>query len=222
LVKQINENRTAIIVIQVLGLFISAIATGVLGSLKLVDVWAENRNKAEQLRRDVFNEVLKQAQEISPAPLPAAEPGNAISQAMEFFRRYQHELQITYYGKGWNRHSQAAIKLTWITAGLSAVAAVSGMLGGLGGPALIFSAFLGIAVPILLSAAQSWRAMGRDGDKAAAYKEAKDALDQLSLDVNDVRKKAALADAAAVRAYFDSVHLVMTTENNAWAPAPKV
>jgi hypothetical protein len=221
LVARINDNRTAIVVVQILGLFLSAIATGVLGSLKLVDAWGENRNKAEQLRREVFNEVLKQAQEVAPEPLTAANPGNAISQAMEFFRRYQHELQITFYGGGSTRHGQTAIRLTWITAGLSAVAAISGILGGLGGDALIMSAFLGIAVPILLSAAQSWRAMGRDGDKAAAYKKAKEALNMLALDLDVVRKKAAVADAAAVRAYFDSVHLVMTTENSAWVPAAK-
>jgi len=155
LVRWVKKNRNSIIVVQIAGLFISAVAAGVLGSKGLVERWAENRQKAKLLRREVFNEVLKLAHEMAPAPLTARDPCNPVSQALEFFRRYQHELQIGYYGKGWTRHEQMAGMLTWLTAILAGVAAVSGVVGALGGTALILSAFLGIAVPILLSAAQS-------------------------------------------------------------------
>ena len=219
LVRWVTKHRAGIIVIQIAGLFISTVAAGVLGSLRLVDRWAENRNKAELLRREVFNEVLKLAQEMVPAVLEAPDPRNPVSEALEFFRRYQLELQIGYYGKGGARAEQLAGVLTWLTAILAGVAAISGVIGALGGTALIISAFLGIAVPILLSAAQSWRATSRDSDKAAGYAKARAALQAILLDLGSVRKKADLADAAAVRAYIDSVRLVMTTENEAWVPA---
>ncbi len=215
-VKFVTDHRTPIVIIQILALFVSAVATGVLSALRLVDTWVDNRNKAELLRRNLFNEVLTEAQLLEPAPLAAAKEGNAIVQALEFFRRYQHELQIEFYKTRGKQHTQTAVKLTWITAALSAIAGISGLLGGLGGTALVISAFLGIAVPILLSAAQSWRAMGRDGDKAASYKKAGDALGGLLDELRMVRAKAALADATAVHAYFDRVHEVMTTESEAW------
>jgi hypothetical protein len=76
-------------------------------------------------------------------------------------------------------------------------------------------------VPILLSAAQSWRATSRDSDKAEAYKKAKDALDTILLNVDAVRAKAAIGDTAEVRTYIDSIHVIMTTETGAWVPAVK-
>ena len=140
---------------------------------------------------------------------------NPVSQALEFFRRNQHELQINFYAGGFARHEDGR-RLTWFTAILAGLAAVTGMIGAFGGSALILSAFLGIAVPIPLSAAQSWRATSRDSDKAEAYRKAKDALDDILLNKLDaVRAKAAFGDASEVRTYVDSVHVVMTTESSA-------
>jgi hypothetical protein len=222
LVRWVKDHRSGIMIIQVISLLAASIAAAVLGGLKLVERWAENRNKAEVLRREIFNEVLNQARDLVPSPLTTPDIGNPVSQALEFFRRYQHELQIRYYGKGIVRHEGWAGILTWLTAILAGVAAITGVIGGFGRTAMILSAFLGIAVPILLSAAQSWRATSRDSDKAEAYKKAKDALEVILLDVDTVRAKAALGDAAQVRTYVDSVHVIMTTESGGWSPAAKV
>src|SRR6516162_6911067 len=104
LVSWVKRNRTGIIAIQIAGLFVSAVAAGLLAALGLVGRWTENRNKAELLRRDVFNEVLRLAQDAAPAPLENPNPCNPVSQALEFFRRYQHQLQIRYYEEGLSRH----------------------------------------------------------------------------------------------------------------------
>jgi hypothetical protein len=222
LVRWVKQHRTSIMVIQVIFLLAASVAAAFLSGQKLVERWAENRNKAEAMRLEIFNEILNQAHEMVPAQLAAPDLGNPISQTLEFFRRYQHELQIRYYGKGIARHGGSAATLTWLTAILAGLAAVTGVIGGFGGSAVILSAFLGIAVPILLSAAQSWRATSRDSDKADAYGKAKADLDRILLDLDAVRAKAALGDAAEVRTYIDSVHVVMTTENGGWIPASKI
>jgi ABC-type multidrug transport system fused ATPase/permease subunit len=219
LVRWVDDYRVAIVVMQTASLFVSAVAAALLASLGLVGRWTENRNKAELLRRDVFNEVVRLAQDKIAVPLAAPDPRNPISQVFEFFRRYQHDLQIRYYTDRLTRHERAAAVLSWLTAILAGLAAITGVVGALGGVGMIVSAFLGIAVPILLSAAQSWRATSGDGDKAAAYRKARDALEQLRLKLGDVRKQAELGDAVAVRAYVDGVHLIMTTENAEWTPA---
>lgn len=220
LLRWVKEYRIVIVLVQVAGLFVSAVASGMLGFQDLVARWAENRRRAELNRREVFNEVLRLAQEIQP-PIPAPDSSNAVRQALEFFRRYQLELQIGFYGTAKTRHENSASALAWATAVLAGVAAITGALGGLGGTALIVSAFLGIAVPILLSAAQSWRAVSRDTDKATAYEKARAELQKIQLDLTEVRKKADLADADTVRAYIDKIHLVMANENEAWVPAPR-
>ena len=150
LVRRVNENRTLIILVQIAGLLMSAVAASVLASQNFVDRWAEKRREAEAQRREVFNEVLKLAQEAVPAPLPAPDPANSVRQALEFFRRYQLDLQDAYYGRGGARSEKAAGLLGWGTAILAGVAAVTGAIAGLGGAGLVLSAFLGIAVPILL------------------------------------------------------------------------
>ena len=63
--------------------------------------------------------------------------------------------------------------------------------------------------------------MSRDTDKAAAYAKARKALQEIQLDLDEVRQKADRGDAAAVKAYVDRVHLVMATENDTWVPAGK-
>jgi hypothetical protein len=219
LVRWAKDHRTIIMSIQVIFLLVSSVAAGALGRLKLVERWAENRNRAEDLRREIFGEVLNQAHDMVSSPPTAPDMGNPVSQALEFFRRYQHELQIGYYGRGVVRHEGWAGILIWLTALLAGVAAITGVIGGFGGSFLILSAFLGIAVPILLSAAQSWTATSRDSDKAEAYRKAKIALDESLLNVDAVRAKAALGDAAAVRTYLDSVHGVIATERGGWIPA---
>jgi hypothetical protein len=130
-------------------------------------------------------------------------------------------MQITFYGEGSFRHTRIAVRLAWLTAILAGLAAITGVLGNFGGPALVASAFLGIAVPILLSATQSWGAWSRGADKAAAYQKTKEALDTDFLNIDAVRTRAAIGDAAAVGAYVNKIHLIIATENEAWKPAAR-
>jgi len=221
LVRWVKDNHTAIVGIQVFALFLSALVASVLASQNYIERWQDQRGRAELLRRQIFSEILTMAETKVPRLLPGPDPGNPIAQAFEFFRRYQHEMQIAFYGKGSSRHTRAAGRLAWLTAILAGLAAITGVLGNFGGSALVASAFLGIAVPILLSAAQSWGALSRGGDKAAAYQKTKEALDTDFLDIDAVRSRAAVGDAAAVGAYINKIHLIMATENEAWKPAAR-
>jgi hypothetical protein len=221
LVRWVKDNHNYILGVQIAALFFSAVVTSVLASQNFVERWQEQRKQAERLRQQIFKDILTMAQAKVPKPLPAPDPGNPIAQAFEFFRRYQHEMQINFYSKGAARHGRAAQRLGWLTAILAGLAAITGVLGGFGSSALVVSAFLGIAVPILLSAAQSWRVSSRDSDSIATYQKAKAALDTNLLDIDTVRACAASGDAAAVGDYVNKVHLIMSTENDAWSPAPK-
>ena len=85
--------------------------------------------------------------------------------------------------------------MAYWAAGLAAVAAITGAIGSLGGPALTIGAFLGIAVPIVAAAVQSWNSASGDSDKVAAYTTAKEALDRILVqEVDAVREQAARGD----------------------------
>lgn len=144
-----------------------------------------------------------------------------MRQAFEFFRRYQLDLQIGFFNRSQERHGSTGTALAWATALLAGFAAAAGALGGRGGTALVVSAFLGIGVPILLSAAQSWQAANRDREKAAAYEKAAAALETIKLDLDAVRAGADRGEVAAVRDFVSRVHLVLTSENEAWVPAAR-
>jgi hypothetical protein len=221
LVGWVNDNHKAVVGLQISALFLSAVVTSMLAQQNYVEQWRDERKRAELLRRQIFNEILTMAEARQPNSLNAPDPRNAVAQAFEFFRRYQHELQITFFKMRSAGHGRTATNLSWVTAVLAGLAAITGVLGGFGGAALVASAFLGIAVPILLSAAQSWRASSGDSDKVITYQKALQALETKRLDLDDVREHAALADAAFVGDYVNSVHLILTTENEAWRPAQK-
>jgi hypothetical protein len=222
IVGMVKERHLVITVIQTVGLFVAAAAAGLLGSRNYVERWAQKRRQAEAQRREIFTAVLELASKPVPGPSDPVGPGNAIRQALEFFRRYQLEMQIAYFRKSGARHGFRSGALDWVTAALAAFAAVSGALGGLGSSGVVLSASLGITVPIVLSGAQSLRAASRDTDKVAAYEKACQALERAQLDLSEVEHAADAGDAAAVNAYFDRVHLIMASENEAWVPAANV
>jgi len=221
LVHWVTKNKHAVLALQIAALFFSGAVASLLASQNYSERWQEQRNRAELLRRQIFDDILAMAKAQVPSPLASADPGNAIAQAFEFFRRYQHEVQIAFYAKASTRHGRATLWLAWLTALLAGFAAVTGALGGFGGAALVVSAFLGISVPIVMSAAQSWRVANRDSDKLVAYQKAKEALDTNLLDIDTVRARAALGDADAVEAYVTSVHQIIATENEVWRPAQR-
>jgi hypothetical protein len=219
LVHWVARYGRALSLVQVLALFAASAAAAALASLKPAERWAANRTKAEVGRREIFDEVLAQAKAKVATAANAAPGCGPLSQAFEFFRRYQLELQHRYYAKNADRHDTATRRLTWLTSGLAGLAGVTGAIAGLGGSALIVSAFLGIAVPILLSAAQSWRVMSRDTDKAGAYAKARDDLAPFLRTLGATRAAAASGDATTVQKLVDEVHLVMATESDSWLPA---
>jgi hypothetical protein len=53
----------------------------------------------------------------------------------------------------------------------------------------------------------------------ATYQKALQAREGKLLFLDDVRKRVALADTASVGEYVNSVHLILTTENEGWTPA---
>ncbi len=221
LVRWVSRNKNIVLALQIAALFFSGVVTSLLASQSYAERWQEQRNRAELLRRQIFDDILTLAEAQVPSLLATADPGNPLAQAFEFFRRYRHEAQITFYAKAATRHGRATLLLGWLTAVLAGLAAVTGALGGFGGPALVVSAFLGICVPVLMSAAQSWRAASRDSDKLGAYQKAKEALDTDLLNIDGVRARAALGDAAAVGAYVEGVNRIIGTENEAWRPAQR-
>lgn len=218
LAEFVHKHRFFIIGVQVIGAFLAAFATYRLSAEDFVKKWTDNRRRAEELRRQIFTEMFNKVAAHEDAGKPPDENG-ALSQVFEFFRRFQVDLQMRFYQKAALRSERSSSRLSWTAAGLAGLTGITGIIAGLGGAALVIAAFLGIALPVMLSAAQSWRALNLFGDKTKAYGKARDELQTLALDVSNIRALAANGDKAKVREFVDKVHEVMANENTNWVAA---
>lgn len=200
----------AVLSIQVLSLFAATAATAVLAGGSLAERWSTARRGAEALRREIFTVLVDRARTAPPSTL---------RQVLEFFRRYQLELQIRYYTTSKTRHAIRAGRILWATAIIAGLSAVAGTLGGLEGPWRTASAFLGLLVPVLLAAANSWQTTHLDQEKSEAYGTARSKLAALQRQLDTVRAAADAGDAAAVADYVRQVHLAMESEGESWKAA---
>src|SRR4051812_33010407 len=154
LVGWVRHKMAAITIVQVIGLFAATAAGVVLAARDYGRVWTEARRKAESDRIGLLEAIVDLAAEA-----PGTGPDSRLRQALEFFRRYQLDLQIGYYTRRAHQLMARDTRAVWAAAALAGVAAVTGALGVLGQSFAVVAAFLGIAVPILLSATRSWRTM---------------------------------------------------------------
>jgi hypothetical protein len=217
LVAWARQNRVAIIAVQVLSLFAASVASAVLATRDYGRRWTEARRKAKAERIGLFEAVVDLA-----AQAPGTGPAGALRQALEFFRRYQLELQLNYYTKRGGEQDDRDARTAWAAAVLGGLAAVTGAIGAVGGSFAVAAAFFGIAVPILLAATRSWRNANRAAETAASYKAAAEALGRLRRGLTAVRARADLGDVPAVKDFVARVHEVMRIENGAWTGAGAV
>ena len=180
-------------------------------------IWTDARRAAEADRIGLFDTVVNLA-----AERPGTGPTGRLRQALEFFRRYQLDLQLGFYTRRARQHEASDTRTVWAAAALAGVAAVTGSLGGVAPSFVVLAAFLGIAVPILLSATSSWRSVSRNAEKAASYAAARDALEEIRQDLSGVQTSADTGDVESVRRFVARVHETMRVENGAWRGSGEV
>jgi hypothetical protein len=217
LVGWVRRNMTAITAVQVIGLFAATAAAAVLAARDYGRIWTEARRKAESDRIGLLEAIMDLAAEA-----PGTGPGGRLRQALEFFRRYQLDLQIGFYTRRADQFTASDTRTIWAAAALAGIAAVTGTLGALGHSFTVLAAFLGIAVPVLLSATRSWRTINQNAEKAASYAAARDALEAIRQDLRKAQASADQGDIEAVRHYVARVHEVMRVENGAWRGAGEI
>ncbi len=214
LVSLAKQNSVVIALLQIVSLLIATAAAGYLAGKDFGKLWTEYRREAETRRIEIFNNALALISES-----PGTGAVSPLRQFLEFFRRYQLDLQINYYKKAGQREDKSANRALFAASLLGGATVVLGLIGGIS-PALLFlSAFLGIAVPILLSAAQSWATTTGAAAKAAAYQSAGKALQNLRLDLTKIEGAADAGNVADVKKFMDNVHGIMSAENGAFVGA---
>lgn len=176
---------------------------------KLLDAWMRTRAQAETDRLEYF------ARATTPTP---GETGLALLR-LEFFRRYQLEVQRTYYRGRGAQHRAGASRTLGLGAIAVFLAAVATGLGGiLGAHILELSALaaLGIVGSALGSMASSSEAANQDRRNAERYDRTRFALDELKKKLDDVRTAVATGDLEVLPQFVKAVHEELSLEHRQW------
>jgi len=201
------------------------IVSGSLGSMWLLEIrqgnlfqaWMNQRARAEAERVRYFELVTQTAgnAEVSEVPL--------LLLQLEYFRRYQLEVQRRYYCARSRDHKRAAdrmLTLSAYAAGLGALATgFAGILGGVLGPRWACLAGFATVASALSTFASTNETLGQHRRNEELYGKTNDALAELEGKLDEVRAAAAKDDRESVKQFVTAVHEQLSLEHKQWLDA---
>ncbi len=173
---------------------------------RLLECWMTERARAESHRLDYFARVTGADCE---APLLQ----------LEYFRRYQFDVQRTYYRRRGDDHRRAASRaLARSSLGMAAGAAASGLAGVLAAIHLGWTALAGLGL-----IGQAWatrianaEATAQNQRNAERYERTGDTLDHLFERLQAVREAVAGGDRQVLEQFVEVVHEQLSLEHRQW------
>lgn len=198
------------------------IGSGALGAMwlfriregKLLETWMAARAGAETARLSYFDLVTsaQDAGEVSVIPLPLLQ--------LEYFRRYQLDIERAFYKNRRRDHRSAADKMLTVSAFAVALGSLATGLGGLLGaaanPRWVSIAGLGAIAAALSAFASAKEALGQDRRNEERYGRALDALDSLAGKLDQVRNSAAAGAREPMQQFVAAVHEQVSLEHRQW------
>jgi hypothetical protein len=170
--------------------------------------WMSRRADAETQRLAYFEAVTGESNpEHTDSELPPA-----LLQ-LEYFLRYQLEVQIIYYDRSAVRHEATASRTLRIG---SAAVLIGCIATGLAGFVNAFWAALGVLGAAMSSFASSWEAMNQDRRNAERYERTRKALQALKAEIDGVRKAAAGGNREPMEKFVAAVHEQLSLEHRQW------
>jgi hypothetical protein len=185
------------------GLWIRRIGDG-----RLLETWMTRRAAAETERLRYFELITKRAQLNEPLL------------QLEYFRRYQLDVQRAYYRTRSQQHRADANRAVAHSSGGIALASVGNGLAGV--LALTLSsawaaiAGLGLLGQAFATAVENSEATSQDRRNAERYDRTRESLDQLYALLDKVRAATAAGDLEALHSFVDSVNDQLSLEHRQW------
>ncbi len=187
---------------------ISSIFIMIIKNLKLLEKWMKNRAVAEEIRLHYFQKLVD---------LYHQQPGPELGVALlEYFRRYQLDMQIAYYKKRadeLSRKSSNAIAIIAILSGL--VIIINGMTGFLGLD-WAFLAALAIIVQAYSSAVSNRELSDQNERNAERYEGLRRELALIKSRIDTVRQGIAQGNHEVLGKFVKAVQDPMAAEHRQW------
>lgn len=185
---------------------------------RLLERWMEQRASAETYRLRFFELVIR------PQEVTKDTSGILLSLLqLQYFVRYQLEVQIAYYLNRGKDHRSAADK-TIRMAGMamflgSLGAGLGGVLGGVFKPDMVIIAALGVVGASLASYAVNIEAVNQDRRNVERYGRTLETLQKLRERLDDVRKAMVASRHEVLEMFVASVHDQLSLEHRQWISA---
>lgn len=189
------------------GSFILIIKTG-----KLLFKWMEKRAFAEEFRLKYFEDIVQHVYKKNDAV--------ACTSVFEYFRRYQHEMQIAYYSQRSQQLEKRADKALITIAVLSGVVM---LINGLTGILITnFPDWISLAASaIILTQALSFMINIKEHSElnisnAERYSRTRHALSNLHAKIDDIRAGIESGNTELLAKYVSAVNEIVSTEHRRW------
>jgi hypothetical protein len=206
--------RTALIVLALAGVAAGGIASMSLFRVKegrLLEDWMTARARAETKRLAYFSYIVNSS--VQPLDLELE------LLKLEYFRRYQLDLQLAYYKTRRSGHRKSAERTLSISAGAVLVAAIaSGAAGVLGTQNSEWAALGSLAVfgAALQAFAASRESINQDRRNAERYDNTAQALQGLRERLDEVRLRIAAGFPSVLGEYVAAVQDQLSLEHRQW------
>ncbi len=176
----------------------------------LLQRWMTARADAETYRHSYFEQVVMAA---------PADPAVALLQ-LEYFRRYQLDMQVRYCDQRQRQHRRAADRTITYAAAAGFFAALStglaGLLGAGEGADWAGLAALGIIGTSIAAYAAVREAIGQDARNAERFEQTRVALRDLAARLDDVREAVAAGHVEPLHEFVAAVHEHLALEHRQW------
>jgi hypothetical protein len=221
------EMKYGLLFITFITLGLISIVTGGLGSRwlymirrgRLLDKWMKSRAEAETCRLKYFKLITQNhggPDEQSTVPLPSFQ--------LEYFRRYQLDVQLNYYRNRTKDHERAAertLSLEGWAIFLSTIA--TGLAGFLWilSPRLTSVAALGVIGSSLALLASTKEQINQDQRNSERYRRTSQNLQNVAAKVDDVRRATAMGKQEPLEDFVAAVHEQLSLEHRQWIESAK-
>ena len=189
-----------------------------LGHSAVYRQWQQQRTRAETSRIELFETVC--GLENSPVPPSVAENElPLLPLQLEYFLRYQLQVQLNYYHERGRQHAVAARQFVNIGTGITFLTAVTASLAGLStelGDWVGSAAVVGLVAPILLATQSSLSRLNQDERNAARYAITHDHLLNLKKESDSARRAAEAGNRDEVCRFIRSANGVISVEHTEW------
>ena len=207
------------IVISIAAFVSSFIATTyikLVENLSLLKKWMGSRANAEMQRLSYFEGFVKRS-----CPQDAGvDPIFLRLLQLEFFRRFQLDMQVSYYTRRGGKHAVAAEKSaaisTWAMGIAGLAAAIAGFLGASIDPRWAALAAVGFVFQAHASNTLSAEAVNQDRRNEERYGRTLKNLQDLKADMDRVRQQVTDGNPEILPTYVDAVHEQLSLEHRQW------